>query len=347
MGHSIYGLNIHYGYDVGMFSVISNASIKNLTLSSIDYSTEVSGSCGGLVVYMSHSEVVNCHVNGTITGYYYSGGLIGFCYDDSNVSQSSSQVSINGAYYANGGLIGQSSGSIVSNCFYIGNMNNSAGNSAGLIGINLDAGLLMNSYSLVTDNSPNAYALIGLNEGGIENCVWNSSYNNSGAFQAGNNSAATNVVDCTEAEMRLESTYLSLGWDFIGETENGEDELWTIELSENNGFPTLVTYGMHVTPIEDTFQAEEISAILYNAYPNPFKPETTLSFDVKENDVAKLMIFNVRGQMIKSYPEFRSGYHMVNWKGVDMNDIPVTSGVYFYRLETGQGSQTKKIMLLK
>ena len=50
---------------------------------------------------------------------------------------------------------------------------------------------------------------------------------------------------------------------------------------------------------------------LYSAYPNPFNPETTISFDVKENDIASLTIYNIKGQVVKSYDKLTAGSHSI------------------------------------
>jgi len=88
---------------------------------------------------------------------------------------------------------------------------------------------------------------------------------------------------------------------------------------------------------------------LLTNYPNPFNPETTIRFDVlKEGDVS-IDIFNVKGQRVRSLVNgsYHRGSHSVVWNGVDDKGNTVGSGVYFYRMRTGDTIQTRRMMLLK
>ena len=86
-----------------------------------------------------------------------------------------------------------------------------------------------------------------------------------------------------------------------------------------------------------------------SAYPNPFNPSTTISFDLPTAGRVKLGVFNVNGALIATLlDEVReAGRHDVPWNGRDARGRTVASGVYFYRLETGTGVTTKKLMLLR
>jgi len=76
-------------------------------------------------------------------------------------------------------------------------------------------------------------------------------------------------------------------------------------------------------------------------YPNPFNPETTISFSINENEVGNLSIYNLKGQEIFK-EKFEAGDHQYNW-----NAKAFTSGIYFYKLKTDHSSQMKKMILLK
>jgi hypothetical protein len=95
------------------------------------------------------------------------------------------------------------------------------------------------------------------------------------------------------------------------------------------------------------------SVIILNNYPNPFNPETTISFNLTAKDAknAELIIYNIKGQKVKIFNTFPSGSCQIGtrsvvWNGTDENDQPVSSGIYFYKLNI-ENSPVKKMLLLK
>ena len=84
-------------------------------------------------------------------------------------------------------------------------------------------------------------------------------------------------------------------------------------------------------------------------YPNPFNPETTISFGMNQAGNVELVIYNILGQKVKTLlNENRSaGNHTVVWNGKDSNNRSVSSGVYFYRMTTEGYSKTSKMILMK
>jgi hypothetical protein len=85
-------------------------------------------------------------------------------------------------------------------------------------------------------------------------------------------------------------------------------------------------------------------------YPNPFNPETKISFDMLRNDHVSLRIYNVRGQLVRTMIDnefLERGSHFAVWKGTDNNNKAVGSGVYFYQLQGENSNQVRKMLLLK
>ncbi|MCP4633129.1 MAG: T9SS type A sorting domain-containing protein, partial [candidate division Zixibacteria bacterium] len=79
-------------------------------------------------------------------------------------------------------------------------------------------------------------------------------------------------------------------------------------------------------------------------YPNPFNATTTISFDIVQEGDVNLSVYNLTGQKVETLIESRmqAGQHSINW------DASVySSGVYFYKLTTGNKSFTKRMTLLK
>lgn len=88
---------------------------------------------------------------------------------------------------------------------------------------------------------------------------------------------------------------------------------------------------------------------LYSNYPNPFNPETVISFDLPCDSEVKLDIYNIRGQKVKTLTDGKlsAGNHRIVWNGTNSNNKSVASGVYFSRLKTSGKELTKKMILLK
>lgn len=84
-------------------------------------------------------------------------------------------------------------------------------------------------------------------------------------------------------------------------------------------------------------------------YPNPFNPTTRISYALPKDAQVKLMVFNVLGQKVKTLIDEQqgAGYKVVHWDGRDENGIAVVSGVYLFRIEAGEFSATKKMLMLK
>ncbi|KPJ58770.1 MAG: hypothetical protein AMJ46_13650 [Latescibacteria bacterium DG_63] len=86
-------------------------------------------------------------------------------------------------------------------------------------------------------------------------------------------------------------------------------------------------------------------------FPNPFNPQTTIAFDIPEGKEVnvRLNVYNMRGQLVRTLVnEFKSeGSYQIQWDGTDNYGRRVSSGVYFYRITTGEFSQTRKMVILK
>lgn len=83
---------------------------------------------------------------------------------------------------------------------------------------------------------------------------------------------------------------------------------------------------------------------LLRSYPNPFNPTTTISFSIPHSGYTTLKIFNTLGQEITTLvsDNLPPGAHSARW-----NATNVPSGVYFYRLQAGTFTETKKLLLLR
>jgi hypothetical protein len=134
-----------------------------------------------------------------------------------------------------------------------------------------------------------------------------------------------------------------------------------VQFTANNS--GLVRFGLHFGHqdigiwIDDIVFSEEptgiITEIIHSAevflaqnYPNPFNPETKINYSVSESQ-AELIIYNVKGQVVKNY-NLSPQESFVVWSGRDNRGKKVSSGVYLYVIKTrGQMTKMRKMILMK
>jgi hypothetical protein len=132
---------------------------------------------------------------------------------------------------------------------------------------------------------------------------------------------------------------------------DGQNVYISIRCVSHDAFIFLVDdFTIHGNGVSnEDIMAPVLSTELKGNYPNPFNPETTINFSMKEIAPVSLEIYNVKGQLVKTLVnEIKgAGNHSVVWKGVDDNNRPVSSGVYFFKMNTGKYSSTKKMIMMK
>ncbi len=84
-------------------------------------------------------------------------------------------------------------------------------------------------------------------------------------------------------------------------------------------------------------------------YPNPFNPETTIGFSLATKSSVALEIYNIRGQKVRTLvkDELNAGNHSVVWNGKDDANKSVSSGVYFYRMQSDNFKAVNKMLMMK
>jgi len=103
------------------------------------------------------------------------------------------------------------------------------------------------------------------------------------------------------------------------------------------------------TPADDALQTPIHQAQIIGNYPNPFNPSTTISFQIATDGMAKLDIYNIKGQLVKTLVKEHKarGEHQVVWDGKDFRGKGVASGVFFVRLSSAGRSSTHKMLLMQ
>ena len=78
-------------------------------------------------------------------------------------------------------------------------------------------------------------------------------------------------------------------------------------------------------------------------------PETTIEYTVPADERVKLSIYNIKWQLIKTLIDEtqNAGEHSIIWNGRNESNQPVSSGIYFYKMETKNISEIKKCVLMK
>lgn len=89
--------------------------------------------------------------------------------------------------------------------------------------------------------------------------------------------------------------------------------------------------------------------VLHQNHPNPFNPKTDITYDLPIDCHVTLIIYNVMGQKVATLvDEYQfTGQKIVHWDGQDDSGNLVVTGVYFSRIQAGEFSQTKKMVMLK
>ena len=109
---------------------------------------------------------------------------------------------------------------------------------------------------------------------------------------------------------------------------------------------------------QDTTNCDQISIMdktfpftykLHSAYPNPFNPITTLRYDLPEDALVNITIYNMMGRVVRTLIDGQqtAGYRSLQWNATNDAGQPVSAGLYLYTIQAGEFRQTKKMVLLK
>ncbi|KAA3604632.1 MAG: T9SS C-terminal target domain-containing protein [Calditrichaeota bacterium] len=147
------------------------------------------------------------------------------------------------------------------------------------------------------------------------------------------------------------NTSIETFYTFVDNSELQSGELYTYVVSdvETNGLETKHEEMAQSVFFEATQNQSVKRFKLAQNFPNPFNPNTTISFTLAKDSNVSLKIYNENGGFVK---ELTSGFshegsHSINWNGTDQNGNLVSSGTYFYKIEAGNFVQTNKMILLK
>ena len=101
--------------------------------------------------------------------------------------------------------------------------------------------------------------------------------------------------------------------------------------------------------IEDEFGENPTKFNLQNSFPNPFNPVTTLRYDLPEDALVNITIYDMVGRVVKTLmnDQQTAGYKSIQWNATNDAGSPVSAGIYLYMIQAGDFRKTKKMGLLK
>jgi len=92
-----------------------------------------------------------------------------------------------------------------------------------------------------------------------------------------------------------------------------------------------------------------VSTELIGNYPNPFNPETTIAYSIKDRCKVRLEVYNLKGQLVRTLvnEEKANGHYKAVFNAKDEKGNTLSSGIYFYRLQAGNYVSTQKMLLME
>jgi hypothetical protein len=88
---------------------------------------------------------------------------------------------------------------------------------------------------------------------------------------------------------------------------------------------------------------------LHQNYPNPFNPVTSLRYDLPEDGLVNITVYDMIGRIVKTLVNSSqtAGYKSIRWDATNNRNEPVSAGLYLYTIHAGEFRKTKKMVLLK
>lgn len=156
-----------------------------------------------------------------------------------------------------------------------------------------------------------------------------------------------------EYEWLLDGDLISIQntYSFLTDEFSAGDYEITFFITDNSGNRNELNFAWNVSVNDVVSLDEEISSTSYSLhnFPNPFNPFTTIYFTADETKEAKLEIYNLKGQKVRTFRVSPGSIEQsITWNGKDENDQAVSSGIYLYCLNVnGNTIIQEKCLLLK
>ena len=122
-----------------------------------------------------------------------------------------------------------------------------------------------------------------------------------------------------------------------------------LEPGETRRLKVVVGTEAYARDNSEGISVEEFSNELRGNYPNPFGGETTIEYVLADPQEVTVQVYNVLGQRVRTLVDGKkkAGRHAIRWEGQSRYGQPVGSGVYFYRIEATDFTETRKMVLVR
>ncbi|MBU0475420.1 MAG: T9SS type A sorting domain-containing protein [Bacteroidetes bacterium] len=376
----LHNVNIYGSRYIGALvgRALSSSISESYNTGSVESNVATGDYIGGFVGVNSTSSITNCYSRASVTGGDdYAGGLVGLNNSSSTIDKCYSTGLVTGDQSL-GGLVGSNSAT-VTNSFWDTQTSGQATSSGGtgktttemkLNSTFLEAGwesdiwnmdaVINNGYPYLDWVIPGGNPLpveitsftANMLDGKVELSWQTATEVNNYGFDVETLRATSDEWETIGFVEGSGNSNSPKNYTFIDENplqDSVEYRLKQIDTDGNYSYysETVKVAGFGTTAVDDDTLPTEYK--LSQNYPNPFNPSTTISYSIPTNvksemSNVKLIVFDVLGKEVATLVnENQSAGHYK----VEFNASNLSSGVYFYRLESGNFKQNKKLMLIK
>lgn len=318
---------------------------------------------GGLAGFFINSDITNCYSTADVVGHDNPGGIAGYraaSYvgglvgenKSSTISNSFSTGDVDAWNYA-GGFVGRNYSAVIKNCYSRGSVLENDGSTSklatymgGFCGENDNAGI-QKCYStgqvtFAKSTTPDSSGFLGTispnvynSDFSVFNNFWDAVSSGQSATKGSDSGANEYPVGKTTSEMKTQSTFTNSGWDFTN--------TWAMDSSVNDGYPYL-RWKTVATDVKNNLSLLPKNYSLSQNYPNPFNPTTRIKFVLPKAGQTTIRVYNILGQLVATLVNrrMRAGQYTISWDAHRMS-----SGMYLYRIKSGDYMEVKKMILMK
>ena len=161
-------------------------------------------------------------------------------------------------------------------------------------------------------------------------------------------SVTNGTVSATTNSMGAYTLVVPIGYHSVTASAAGYDSLTVDDVLVNYNLATTVNFVLQETSNADD-HLPVVATALNGNYPNPFNPETTISYSVKEAGRVKLEVYNIKGQLVRTLvdEEQTTGHYKLVFDAKDDRGRSIASGVYMLRMAAPGYRKTSKMILMQ